>query len=87
MTAHPHANPSGGHGRTGQPPDVRSACRCLRCADRAAHHGDSGEELDAYIAELISLAPPLTSEQRDKLALLLHDHRRSGVAGIRMAAA
>jgi hypothetical protein len=63
------------------------ACQCHRCARRAAHRNDSGEELDACIEELISRAPPLTSEQRDKLALLLHDHRRSEVAGIRMAAA
>jgi hypothetical protein len=63
------------------------ACQCHWCARRTAHCNDSGEELDAYIEELISRAPPLTSEQRDKLALLLRDHRRSQVAGIRMAAA
>ena len=39
------------------------------------HHRDD-DDLDAYIKELIGNAPPLTSEQRDKLALLLRSHRR-----------
>lgn len=46
-----------------------------RWANRAAHGGDT--DLDAYIAELVSRAPPLTSEQRDKLALLLGNRHRS----------
>jgi len=33
-------------------------------------------DLDAYIARLIDSAPPLTSEQRDTLALLLRRPRR-----------
>lgn len=37
----------------------------------------SESDLGAYIAKMIDDAPPLTSEQRDKLALILHgQHRR-----------
>jgi hypothetical protein len=36
---------------------------------------------------LIERAPPLTGEQRDKLALLLHDRRGNRVAGIQAPAA
>ncbi len=42
-------------------------------------HPDDDHEtgLDAYIARLVDAAPPLTSEQRDTLALLLRvPHRR-----------
>jgi len=35
-----------------------------------------GDDLDAYIHEMIA-SPPLTSEQRDMLALLLHPRRRT----------
>jgi hypothetical protein len=41
-----------------------------RCVDRAPHRRNV-DDLDAYIKELIESAPPLTSEQRDRLALLL----------------
>jgi len=47
-----------------------------RCAERAEHQRDD-DDLDAYIKEMIASAPPLTSEQRDKLALLLHPRRRT----------
>jgi len=57
--------------RTGRLPRTRQRDRC---ADRAAHRRDD-DDLDAYIKEMIGSAPPLTSEQRDKLALLLHRHR------------
>jgi hypothetical protein len=39
-------------------------------------HADD-DELDAYIQKMIQNAPPLTSEQRDKLALLLRTPRRA----------
>jgi hypothetical protein len=41
----------------------------------AAHRRDD-DDLDAYIKELIGNAPPLTREQRDKLALLLRPRHR-----------
>jgi len=38
---------------------------------------DDGEAgLDAYIARLVAAAPPLSSQQRDTLALLLRRPRR-----------
>ncbi len=48
--------------------------------ERHDHDGHPAEDyesdLDAYIKELIDAAPPLTSEQRDTLALLLPRPRR-----------
>ena len=48
------------------------------------HHGhdghpdDDGEAgLDAYVARLAAAAPPLSSQQRDTLALLLRRPRRT----------
>ena len=71
--------PEGGERRTARPaqPPVSAikARQRDRCADRAAHQHDD-DDLDAYIKEMIASAPPLTSEQRDKLALLLRGHRR-----------
>jgi len=67
-------------------PAALTACQCHRCAERGAHRISTAEELDAYIAQLVERAPPLTSEQRDKLALLLHDHRSSGITRMRMVA-
>jgi hypothetical protein len=46
-----------------------------RCAGDAARRRDD-DDLDAYIKELIGNAPPLTREQRDKLALLLRPRHR-----------
>jgi hypothetical protein len=41
------------------------------------HPNDDGEAgLDAYIARLAAAAPPLSSQQRDILALLLRRPRR-----------
>jgi hypothetical protein len=37
---------------------------------------DRQTSLDAYIARLVDAAPPLSSEQRDTLALLLRRPRR-----------
>jgi hypothetical protein len=42
--------------------------------EHTAEDRESG--LDAYIKELVDAAPPLTSEQRDTLALLLRRPRR-----------
>jgi len=45
--------------------------------DRDAHPDDDGEAgLDAYVARLAAAAPPLSSQQRDTLALLLRRPRR-----------
>jgi hypothetical protein len=45
--------------------------------DHNEHTADDHESgLDAYIKELVDAAPPLTSEQRDTLALLLRRPRR-----------
>lgn len=67
---------------------MRRACRCHRCAAPHTRRADGADDgLDAYIAELTERAPPLTSEQLDRLALLLHDHRGSPVLGNRPAAA
>ena len=44
------------------------------------HHGNPDDDrqtsLDAYIARLADAAPPLSSQQRDTLALLLRRSRR-----------
>jgi hypothetical protein len=64
-----------------------SACLCHRCAPHTRRARRAVDDLDAYIADLAERAPPLTSAQRDKLALLLHDHRRSRTTGIHTAAA
>ena len=62
-----------------QPPPARQAPSAAgqpaRCED-AGPQGDPGSDLDAYIAELVAAAPPLTSEQRDRLALILRVPRR-----------
>ena len=45
--------------------------------DRNGHPEDDHEtSLDAYIARLVDAAPPLSSQQRDTLALLLRRPRR-----------
>ena len=54
-----------------------------RAKQRSQKYDDNGHTakdresgLDAYIKELVDAAPPLTSEQRDTLALLLRRPRR-----------
>jgi hypothetical protein len=45
--------------------------------DRDGHPEDEHQtSLDAYIARLVDAAPPLSSQQRDTLALLLRRPRR-----------
>ena len=46
--------------------------------DRDGHPGDDHQtSLDTYIARLVDAAPPLSSQQRDTLALLLRRPRRT----------
>ena len=60
---------------SGTPPPPRS--RQDRRPDRDGNpEGDRETGLDAYVARLVDEAPPLTSEQRDTLALLLRVPRR-----------
>ena len=48
-----------------------------QCPGHDGHPDDDGEAgLDAYIARLAAAAPPLSSQQRDTLALLLRRPRR-----------
>ena len=45
--------------------------------DRDGHPGDDHQtSLETYIARLVDAAPPLSSQQRDTLALLLRRPRR-----------
>jgi hypothetical protein len=61
--------------RSCPPPATPSQHQARDDHDRhTAEDHESG--LDAYITELVDAAPPLTSEQRDTLALLLHRPRR-----------
>jgi hypothetical protein len=53
------------------------APRQTDCSACSAAHEVSDDELGAYIQELAARAPPLSSEQRDKLALLLNTSRRA----------
>ena len=68
-TAHP------GPARSCPPPAAHS-----QHDDRPGHDGhpddDSEASLDAYVARLADAAPPLSSQQRDTLALLLRRPRR-----------
>ena len=78
---HPGHAPGAGQRRTARRPaepavPATKASQRHRGADRAAPRRDA-DDLDTYIQEMIASAPPLTSEQRDKLALLLHSHRRT----------
>jgi hypothetical protein len=45
-----------------------------QCHDESAADGRAAE-LDACIKAMVEDAPPLTGEQRDKLALILRGHR------------
>ena len=49
-----------------------------QCPGQDGHPDDDGQAgLDAYIARLAAAAPPLSSQQRDTLALLLRRPRRT----------
>ncbi len=64
-----------GPARSGTSPAARS-----RDDERYDHDGNPEDDrktsLDAYIARLVDAAPPLSSQQRDTLALLLRRPRR-----------
>ncbi len=61
--------------RSGPPPATPSQQQERHHHDE--HTADDRESgLDAYVKELVDAAPPLTSEQRDTLALLLRRPRR-----------
>jgi hypothetical protein len=67
--------------RPAQPPATK-AHRRDRCAERAAICRDDDldpyiDGLDPYIKEMIDSRPPLTSEQRNRLALILCTGRRA----------
>ena len=69
QTAHP--GPAG----SGMPPDAHS--QHDEPHDHDGHPEDDRKaSLDAYIARLVDAAPPLSSQQRDTLALLLRRPRR-----------
>jgi hypothetical protein len=56
---------------------VSPGCHICGRATTELHPDDDGEAgLDAYIAQLAAAAPPLSSQQRDTLALLLRRPRR-----------
>jgi hypothetical protein len=62
-----------------QPPPARQALPVPGQAppgEEAGPGGDAAADLDAYVAELVAAAPPLASEQRDRLALILRASRR-----------
>jgi hypothetical protein len=64
-----------GPARSSSPPATHS--QQPQCPDHDAHPEDDREtSLDAYIARLVDAAPPLSSQQRDTLALLLRRPRR-----------
>jgi hypothetical protein len=69
QTAHPAPALSG------TPPAAHS--QQDECHDHDGHPEDDRKtSLDAYIARLAAAAPPLSSQQRDTLALLLRRPRR-----------
>jgi hypothetical protein len=66
------------------PPGPGGSCSPLAAHsqqdERRDRYGDREDDressLDAYIARLVDAAPPLSSQQRDTLALLLRRPRR-----------
>ena len=61
--------------RSCSPPAARSQQQ--EPCDHDGHPEDDREtSLDAYVARLVDAAPPLSSQQRDTLALLLRRPRR-----------
>jgi hypothetical protein len=40
------------------------------------HQDEDEGDLDAYVKDVVDALPPLTSEQRDLLALIFRQHRR-----------
>ena len=63
--------------RSGPPPPPATPSQQQERHDHDRHTANDHESgQDAYIKELVDAAPPLTSEQRDTLTLLLHRPRR-----------
>jgi hypothetical protein len=72
MTEQPECQPSAS--RPGRPAPAQHPPGACTCGD--AHPADGcTADLDRYIARLVDAAPPLTSEQRDQLALILRVQR------------
>ena len=63
------ARPAASHART------RPRKRQAGCTATPRRRDD--DDLDAYIKDMIDSLPPLTSEQRDKLALIFRRRRRN----------
>jgi len=64
-----------GPARSSSPPATKT--RQDQRPDHDGHLEDDREtSLDAYVAQLVDEAPPLSSEQRDTLALILRRPRR-----------
>jgi hypothetical protein len=57
-------------------PDGHGTVQHDRCGN-SAEPTSTDFDLDAYVHELAARAPPLSREQRDKLALLLNTNRRA----------
>jgi hypothetical protein len=69
QAAHP------GPARSSSPPAAHSQHE--QCPGQDRHPDDDDQAgLDAYVARLAAAAPPLSSQQRDTLALLLRRPRR-----------
>jgi hypothetical protein len=77
-TTTPPADTAGGQ-RPGAQPAAASSRNRHRC--NPGHGARSVADLDAYIQELVDRAPPLTSAQRDVLALLFGRRRHRASAG------
>jgi hypothetical protein len=66
-----------GPARSCPPPPPAAPSQYDERHDRDGHLIDDHEtSLDAYVARLVDAAPPLSSQQRDTLALLLRHPRR-----------
>jgi hypothetical protein len=69
-----HPDSPSGTSRVVPAPAVRN--QPDECHDHGEHPDDCEAGLDAYIARLAAAAPPLSSQQRDTIALLLRRPRR-----------
>jgi hypothetical protein len=61
---------------TAQPAGTHARARPRKHRAGPAANERDDDDLDAYIKEMIDSLPPLTSEQRDKLALIFRSNRR-----------
>jgi hypothetical protein len=57
------------------PPSDTSVEDSPGSGDSGPAEDDAATALEAYVAAMVAAAPPLTSEQRDRLALLFHTRR------------